>query len=199
MTRISAIVLAAGRARRFGSTKQLTDVDGRPLVRLVVETTCAAHSFDEVIVVVGHDAGAVQAALAGLPVLVAPNPRYDEGQSASVRAGLACVAPTSAGAMFVPADQPGLTPAVLDTLAKAFEQRPEAIIVPVYAGRRGSPVVFPRDLFPELHGLQGDVGGRALLARFESRLHEVPFDTTAPLADVDTPEDRDRWLRSRRS
>lgn len=198
MSHLSAIVLAAGRARRFGSTKQLIDVDGRPLVRMVVEAVCAVPVFHEVIVVVGHDAEAVQAALAGLPVRVVPNPRYDEGQSASVRAGLAHVAETSAGAMFVPADQPGLTPAVLDALARSFSEDATHIVVPVYAGRRGSPVVFPRDLFPDLQALQGDVGGRILLAQFVSRVREVPFDTTAPLADIDTPEDRNRWLRGPR-
>jgi molybdenum cofactor cytidylyltransferase len=187
------VVLAAGASRRFGSTKQLADVGGRPLVRVAVECACASR-LRPVIVVVGSEAAAVTATLGGLSISTVVNGAHAQGQSTSVRAGLGAVPPSSPGAMFLPADQPGLTPAILDTLCEAFERRPDAIVVPSYGGRRGSPVTFPRELFPQLESLSGDTGGRALLGAFASRVVEVPFDSTRPLVDIDTPGDRDAWL-----
>lgn len=189
------VVLAAGTSRRFGAAKQLADLGGRPLVRVAVECACASR-LRPVLVVVGGEAAAVTAALDGLQVSTIPNPDYAEGQSTSVRAGLAAVPASSPGAMFVPADQPGLTPGILDTLCEAFERHPGAIVVPSYGGRRGAPVTFPRELFPHLASLRGDTGGRALLEAFASRVVDVPFASDRPLVDIDTPADRDAWLAS---
>jgi molybdenum cofactor cytidylyltransferase len=190
---VSGIVLAAGSSRRFGSTKQLAAVGGRPLVRVAVECACASR-LAEVLVVVGHEGKAVSAAVAGLPVRVVFNPDFADGQSTSVRAGLARASPASRGAMFIPGDQPGLTPSVIDDLIRAFVREPETIAVPTYGGRRGAPVLFPRELFGELDALRGDTGGRALLAQYSARVREVAFLDTLPSWDLDTPADRDAWL-----
>src|SRR5262245_63501299 len=87
-TRIAAIILAAGSASRMGRPKQLLDWGGRPLVRVVAEHALAAR-LDRVLVVVGAASDAVAAALAGLPVELVENPAYAEGQSTSLRAGVA--------------------------------------------------------------------------------------------------------------
>lgn len=189
---VTGIVLAAGLSRRFGSTKQLAHVHGRALVRIAAECACSSR-LAEVLLVVGHEADAVRAAVAGLPVRTVFNADYAGGQSTSIRAGLARVSPSARAAMFIPADQPGLTPATLDALLHAFEQRPGAIVVPVYGGQRGSPATIPRDLFGELDRLRGDTGGRVLLSGHPDRVLEVPFDSTLGLADIDTPHDLDMF------
>jgi molybdenum cofactor cytidylyltransferase len=187
---VSGIVLAAGLSRRFGSAKQLAQVDGRALVRIAAECACRSR-LAEVLLVVGHEADTVRAAVAGLPVRTVFNPAYAVGQSTSIRAGLACVANSSEAAMFIPADQPGLTPSALDALLHAAEQHPGAIVVPVHGGHRGAPVTIPRALFGELERLEGDTGGRVLLARHPDRVVEVPLDSPRALVDIDTPADLD--------
>ena len=189
--RIAAIILAAGSASRMGSPKQLLDWGGRPLVRVVAEHALAAR-LDRVLVVVGAAGDAVAAALAGLPVEIVENPAYAEGQSTSLRAGVAALGPEVGAALVLLGDQPFVTPAIIERLVGAWRTSDAAIVAPVYRGQRGNPVLFARAVFDELLAVQGDQGARAILAADPARIRTVPFDDDRPLADIDTLEDYQR-------
>jgi molybdenum cofactor cytidylyltransferase len=185
---IAAIVLAAGASTRMGRQKlTLPMAGGRPLVRLAVEQVLAA-GLDEVVVVVGGDAQAVAAALATLPVRVVVNPRYAEGQSTSLRAGLDALRPGTDAAVVALGDQPLPDPDVIRRLVAAFRTTGRPIAAPVYRDGRGNPVLFGAALFGELRGVTGDQGGRGVITRDAARVAEVPVDMAMP-ADIDTPED----------
>jgi molybdenum cofactor cytidylyltransferase len=185
---IAAIVLAAGASTRMGRQKlTLPMAGGRPLVRLAVEQVLAA-GLDEVVVVVGGDADTVAAALATLPVRVIVNPRYAEGQSTSLRAGLDALRPGTDAAVVALGDQPLPDPDVIRRLVAAFRTTGRPIAVPVYRDGRGNPVLFGATLFGELRGVTGDQGGRGVIARDPARVVEVPVDMAMP-ADIDTPQD----------
>ena len=192
---IAAIILAAGSASRMGRPKQLLDWGGRPLVRVVAEHALAAR-LDRVLVVVGAAGDAVAAALAGLPVELVENPAYAEGQSTSLRAGVAALGPHVDAALVLLGDQPLVTPAIVQRLIDEWRASGAAIVAPLYRGRRGNPVLFARSVFDELLGIQGDQGARAILAADPARIHPVRFDDDRPLADIDTPEDYERLVRS---
>jgi molybdenum cofactor cytidylyltransferase len=189
---ITGIVLAAGMAARFGSPKQLLEIAGRTLVRRIADEACASR-LDDVIVVVGWQADAVRAALDGSAARVVENPHYAAGQSTSVRAGLAAVADAAAGAMFLVADQPWLTAVTIDLLIDAYARTGGPVVVPVFGNRRGSPVIFSRAIFPELMALEGDTGGRPVIAAHAADVVEVPLADERPLIDVDTPHDLDTY------
>jgi molybdenum cofactor cytidylyltransferase len=185
---IAAIVLAAGASTRMGRQKlTLPMAGGRPLVRLAVEQVLAA-GLDEVVVVVGGDADSVAAALATLPVRVIVNPRYAEGQSTSLWAGLDALRPGTDAAVVALGDQPLPDPDVIRRLVAAFRTTGRPIAVPVYRDGRGNPVLFGATLFGELRGVTGDQGGRGVIARDPARVVEVPVDMAMP-ADIDTPQD----------
>lgn len=186
---VSGVLLAAGRSRRFGGSvpKQLALFHGEPLVRRAARTALAA-GLAEVLAVTGWAGDEVAAALAGLPVRRVSNPAWAEGQSTSVRAGLAEVAPDTGAALFLPCDQPLLTAAVIDALIAAWRAGGGRIIVPVFRGRRGTPTLFDRALFAELAAVTGDEGGRQVIARRRGDLVEVELEEEAPLLDVDTAE-----------
>ena len=119
---IAAIVLAAGASTRMGRQKlTLPMADGRALVRLAVEQVLAA-GLDETVVVLGGDAEAVSAALAGLPVRTVANPRYAEGQSTSLRAGLDALGPGTEAVVIALGDQPLPDPGVVRRLVAAFRE-----------------------------------------------------------------------------
>jgi molybdenum cofactor cytidylyltransferase len=186
---IAAIVLAAGRSTRMGAANKLTaDVGGKPMARRVVEAASAS-AASPVLVVTGHQAADVRAALAGLTVAFVDNPDYAVGLSSSLKAGIRAVPPAADGALVLLGDMPQITGVHLDSLIAAFAAEGGAgIIVPTHTGRRGNPVLWPRVCFEEMLQLDGDAGAKRLLTAHASRVREVELATDAIFADVDTPE-----------
>jgi molybdenum cofactor cytidylyltransferase len=193
---IAGIVLAAGTSTRMGRQKlTLPMPDGRPLVRVAVEQILGAGLAD-VVVVVGSDAEAIGSTLSGLPVRVVVNPRYAEGQSTSLRAGLDALRPGTEAAVVALGDQPLPDPDVIRRLVLAFRAAGRPIAAPVYRDGRGNPVLFGAALFDELRAVTGDRGGRGVMARDPARVTEVPVDMPMP-ADIDTPQDYEAARRAR--
>jgi molybdenum cofactor cytidylyltransferase len=188
-TRISAVVLAAGRSTRMGpDNKLLAEIDGTAIVCRVARAALASRARP-VLVVTGHQAEAVRAALAGLDVTFAANPDYAQGLSTSLKAGLRALPDGTDGALVLLGDMPRIAPTHLDRLIAAFAaEGGEAIIVPLHEGRRGNPVLWPRAFFAEMLQLEGDAGAGRLLAAHADKVHGLELGTDAILADVDTPE-----------
>lgn len=182
---IAAMVLAAGTSIRMGRQKLLLPLrEGRPLIRLSLERVLEA-GLDDVVVVLGRDAEAVAAALAGLAVRTVVNPRYAEGQSTSLRAGLDALRPGTEAAVITLGDQPLPDPGLIGRLVAAFRETRSAIVVSRYRDGRGNPVLFAASLFGELRAVTGDQGGRGVIARDPTRVGEVAVDAPMP-PDVDT-------------
>lgn len=188
---VGAVVLAAGLSRRAGPVnKLLQPLDGRPLVRHTVEAVLDA-GLGPCVVVLGHEADAVQRALADLPVTFVLNPDFAEGMGRSIAVGIDALALREvSAAMVVLGDMPYLRPRDLETLAAEHTPATRHLpLVPVSGigedRRRGNPVVWPRQAFPALSRLEGDVGGKALLKRAGGAVLEVPIDDDGVLSDVD--------------
>ncbi|MFQ5593133.1 MAG: NTP transferase domain-containing protein [Anaerolineae bacterium] len=194
---VSGVLLAAGESTRMskGRLKQLLPFDGEPLVRRIA-TAALASRLCELIVVVGFAGERVRRALAGLDVSLVENSHFRDGQSTSVKAGLAAVVPTANGALFLPADQPFLTSVVIDQIIETYQQTGAPIVLPVFQDRRGMPVLFDRSLFPELAQIAGDEGGRQIVRRHPEKVVVVPLDSELPLLDIDTAEDYSRLLEA---
>ncbi len=186
---IAAIVLAAGRSTRMGAAnKLLAEVDGKPMVRRVVEAALASRARP-VLVVTGHGESEVRAALAGLDVAFAANPHYTTGLSSSLKAGISAASGTADGALILLGDMPRIESGQIDRLIEAFvEAEGDAIVVPTHQGRRGNPVLWPSAHFAEMLQLEGDAGAKRLMAVHARDVREVDLDTDAIFIDVDTPE-----------
>ena len=184
---ISAVVLAAGTASRFGSQKLLAPFRGATLVRRTVENVLASQ-VSETVVVLGRDGDGVRSALAELPVRCVTNPDFRKGLSTSLRAGIETIEPSAFAAVILLGDQPGVTATIIDQLIEEGRRSRRPIVVPEYAGVRGNPVVFDATIFSELRAVEGDQGARGVIARDPARVATVSFPFDMP-ADVDTPED----------
>ncbi len=193
--RIAAVVLAAGQSRRMGpSNKLLMEIEGVALVRRTV-TALGAAQVAQVIVVTGHQEPEVRKALAGLNVTIVHNPRYAEGLSTSLKAGIEALAPDIAAAVVGLGDMPGVTAEHVNCLIAGFSPGGDrAIGVPVHNGKRGNPVLWARRFFEDVQGVAGDVGARHLIGANESLVYEVEFGDTAVLTDLDTPEQWSDYL-----
>jgi molybdenum cofactor cytidylyltransferase len=186
---IAAIVLGAGRSSRMGGpNKLLAEINGKPLIRMVVEQALASQ-VRPVIVVIGHQRERVEAALAGLPVKLVHNPHFADGLGTSLKAGVAALPAAADGAIVCLGDMPQVDAALIDRLIGAIDPDKGALIaVPTIDGKRGNPVVWSRRFFADLMTVEGDVGARYLIGRYAEAVAEVPVSGSAALTDVDTPE-----------
>jgi molybdenum cofactor cytidylyltransferase len=189
---IAAVVLAAGAGSRFGGGKLLAPYRGAPLLHGALAAARAA-APGAITVVTGADAEAVAAAArafdVGVTVVHAAD--YADGMAASLRAGIASLGPDVEAAMVFLGDMPRAPHAVLAPLAAAVAAGAPAA-APVFAGRRGNPVVLSRALFAEVADLVGDVGARPILQRLGARVALVPAPDDGVLFDVDAPGDLGR-------
>ena len=185
--RVGAVVLAAGLSRRMGENKLLLDVDGAPLVARSVDAVLASRARP-VVVVTGHEAARVRAALGARTLRFVHNPDYAAGLATSLRAGIAALGADVDGALVCLADMPWVRAQHVDALIAAFAASPERpICAPTFEDERGHPVLWPARHFPALAALSGDVGARALLEVHAHELCHVPVADAGVLRDVDTP------------
>jgi len=186
----SAVVLAAGlSARMEGRHKLLLPVGGEPAVRRVVRAIVAARP-EEVVVVTGFNGRAVFEALDGLDVRFQSNPSFREGQMTSVASGVAALQAPCDAVMICLADQVLLEAADYRELIEAYATMPYgSILVPMFDGARGNPVMFASSYCPEVVGGRVNPGCRKLIAERggEVFLHEAAHDRFC--IDMDTPAD----------
>lgn len=186
---IVGVVLAAGQSRRMGQTNKLTMlVDGTPMVARVVDTLQQG-GVERVIVVTGHEPDEIRDALSGCDVEFAHNPDFEEGMGTSVRAGVSALGEDVDGALIALADMPWVALDVIDRLVAAFSPDAEvSIYIPMYGKKRGNPVLWGAQRFPELCELAGDVGGKVLFRRHPEAIRYVDVESAGVNIDVDTPD-----------
>jgi len=184
---ITGIVLAAGTSSRFGRTKQLIELDHKPFVQHAVDAA-ADGGLDEVIVVLGHDAAAVETALRGARTVL--NPAFAEGQSTSLLAGLDAADLESEAAVVLLADQPRITADHVRALVEAFRAR-RSLIVRLRFRDGPGPALLSRDVWEEVRKLTGDTGAREIVAAHPEWVEEIAVDEEVPL-DVDEATDLHR-------
>jgi len=163
--------------------KLLLPYRGEPLVRAPVTAALAA-GFEEVGVVLGHEADGIAAVLADLPVRRIDNPRFAEGLSTSVALALDWAAGRAGAALLLLGDEPDVDPAVIRRLLEEWRARPTGACRTRYRDRAGHPVIVEVGL----GGAAGDRGLRDRLAPERPDVREVAVDGPAP-ADIDTPAD----------
>ena len=194
MSRVAAVVLAAGASVRMGRNKLLLTLGGETVVGRAVRTAGAA-GLDPVVVVTGHEHEAVEAALHGLPCRTVFNSEHARGQHTSVGAGVAALAGDSAppearctAAIVILADMPFVTAEML----RAVAERHAATGAPVVASRYGGettapPILYDRRLFAELTRMDRRCG-RQVVQRHRADAVEVDWPEEM-MRDLDRPSD----------
>jgi molybdenum cofactor cytidylyltransferase len=190
--KVAAVVLAAGRSRRMGAVNKLmAEIDGVAMIVRVVETLEKSR-VGAIVIVTGHEAGRIRAALAECPrARTVVNSAYEAGLSTSLAAGVAAARAGDVeldGVLIALGDMPWVERATIDALLAELEGRPGTIVAPVHEGRRGNPVLWARRYFDALENMSGDTGARPLLRAHADALRRVHVTDAGVLRDVDTPE-----------
>ena len=189
---ITAVILAAGRAERMGEQKLFLPLGGKPVLQWVLENALAS-DLDEIICVT-RDFAPVrrQIALTDERLFWLLNYAADRGQSTSVIAGLWAANQQCDGVMFLVGDQPLISKELINTLIDKLYDSSASIVAPKFNGEARNPVLFRRQLFPELLKLTGDRGGRALLEKHRRKTALVEWPEELPFLDLDVPADYER-------
>jgi len=190
--RVAGVLLAAGESRRMGDqNKLLVNFHGEPMIRRIARAMTESR-LDDNLVILGHDAEAVAAALEGLDLRLVVNPDYTKGQSQSLRCGVENIDRTiTTDMMVLLGDMPYVTASVIDTLLAHHalaENRSSRITLPMVNGRRGNPVIWGQSFFEELQEQKGDVGARGLFESHPAALNPLTLDDALILEDADTPQ-----------
>jgi molybdenum cofactor cytidylyltransferase len=185
---IGGVILAAGTSSRLGEPKQLLELGGRPLLQHAVDAAMEA-GLKEVIVVLGHAADEVAAALRLPPgARIVVNPDFESGQASSLRAGLRELSAECRAAVILLADQPGVSYETVRALADAYREGAGPVVQTTYEGRQSHPVLLDRQIWPEIEAVEGDVGAREVLASHPEWVTTLETGGKPP-PDVDTWED----------
>ncbi len=185
---VTALVLAAGSSKRLGQPKQLLPYGKTTLLGAVLERAEESEDLDEVLLVLGNAAEAVRASVTLHRARAVYNPEFGEGCAASYRTGLASTDSRAGAVMILLGDQPGLSAEAIHQVAESWRQEGGKIVLASYLGRRGHPLIFDRQLFPELEQLHGDKAAWKLTDQHPDWVREVELGQPMP-ADVDTRAD----------
>jgi molybdenum cofactor cytidylyltransferase len=200
LSKTAAIILAGGTSSRMGEerNKLLLPLHNRPVLAHVLEAALGSQARP-IVLVLGYQTQIVQEklqhTLAKNAIIVVENPNYQQGQSTSMQAGLRALQALSHdytkdidAVIFLLGDQPMLTSTMIDELLTLRERTGKRIVLPLYQGQRGNPVIFALDLAPELLAVTGDEGGRGILKRYPDEIATLEMGEEAANFDVDTWE-----------
>lgn len=187
------VILAAGRGRRMGRTKQLVEWQAangpQPLVAAAFDAIRPI--CDEMVVVVGHEADAVVAALGDRPFYCATSDP-DAPMFESIRAGLSVAVRELnpfAIVLLQPGDHPEVSPATLRALVRRAAPPTSTAIVPEYNGRGGHPVMIPPGIAELLLGADCPGGLGQFWSDHPELCERLPVEDPTILRDLDTPGD----------
>lgn len=183
--KVAGVILAAGGSSRFGEIKQLLPWKNKNIINTVVETAALA-GLDPILVVLGANAGLIQASLDNETVQVVNNTDWDKGQSTSLKAGVTAIRQTVDGVLFLLCDQPHLTVNLVDAVVEEG-LRSGKVVTPIIDDRRANPVYFPASCFTLFDTLEGDAGGRQIIPACPHTT--LPWLDDWMARDIDTPED----------
>ena len=189
MPMIAAVVLSAGESSRMGRPKALLPIEGETFIGRIVGSLKRTQ-VGKILVVLGHNADPLAAAIGPLPVEILINPNYQLGQLSSLQIAVRNLLPDSDcdGVLVHLVDHPYIDASLVDRMIRQFYESKKDIVVPRCRGKRGHPVLFSRRLFGELLDAPMDQGAKAVVNAHGDATLEMETDEGGITVDIDTPE-----------
>jgi molybdenum cofactor cytidylyltransferase len=196
MSEIWGIILAAGESTRMGSPKMLLPLKGTTVIEQVIENVISSQ-VDETVVVLGACRDEITRVVSKWPVKICVNEHYKEGMLSSVKCGFSFLPAHFGAALVFPGDQPLIGPEIADLLISAFRTSRKGIMVPVFAKKRGHPLLIAGRYRDEVMLLNNEEGLKGLAGKFPYDVLEVEAGTGDILKDIDTQEDYQNELNKK--
>ena len=186
---IVAVVLSAGESSRMGRPKALLPIDGQTFIERIV-AALKQTKVGKIIVILGHNARELQSKISHLPVEILINTDYKLGQLSSLQLAVRNLQPDldCDGMLVHLVDHPYLAPALVEEMIRRFYETRKRIIVPIFHGKRGHPVIFSNALFDEILSAPMEEGAKAVVNAHRAETLEIETEEEGIAVDIDTPE-----------
>jgi molybdenum cofactor cytidylyltransferase len=185
---IWAVVLAAGESKRMETSKLILPYRNKTIISTLIGNIRSSH-VDDIIMVLGAWKKELMEEIKSLQVRTCINERYQRGMLSSVICGLKALPEEAGAALIFPGDLPDIAAEITDSVIQAHRRTGKGIVIPVYNGRRGHPILIARKYFTEVEKLDSDTGLRGLSKKFKDDIHEQVTVNGSILSDIDTRED----------
>jgi molybdenum cofactor cytidylyltransferase len=183
---LAAVILSAGVSSRMGSPKALVSYQGVPFLEHLLAAT-RHRAIGARRVVLGPHAPAITARVSLAEEEIVINQDWEKGQLSSVQAALRTLPAETEGMLLCPVDHPLISAELVGFLIEAFLSARAPVVLPVFAGRRGHPVIFSSAVFPELLQAPFETGARAVVWAHRGEVHEIPTSEEGCVLNLNDP------------
>jgi molybdenum cofactor cytidylyltransferase len=184
---LAAVILSGGASSRMGSPKALLPYQGRPFLEHLLEII-SRPEIGVRRVVLGADAESIAKAVPLKANEMIINSQWEEGQLSSIQAAVRKLPAGTDGMLVFLIDHPLISAALVGELIAQFYKSKKPIVLPVYEGRRGHPVIFSASLYPELLRAPLETGARAVVWAHADEVEEVPTNEEGCVLNLNDPE-----------
>jgi molybdenum cofactor cytidylyltransferase len=184
---VAGVLLAAGTSSRMGCNKMLFELGGESVLRGAARRALAG-GLSPLLVVLGHQAERARQELDGLDCQAVINPEYDQGITASLKAGVSALPPAAAAAVVLLADMPLVSTEMIAEMVTRYRATGAPLVISDYGGVTAPPMLYDRRLFGELRQMTAGGCGRQVVKRHRAEAQVLSWPA-ATLADLDVPED----------
>lgn len=187
---ISGIILASGFSKRMKMDKLSLEINGIPIIESVIKA--ANKSLLDEILIIYRDIKIKEIA-DKYCIRTFFNGNANLGQSESIKLGVRNSDINAQAYLFLVGDQPFITSDVIDQIINSYNRKHYSIVVPTYNGKKGSPVLFSSIYKEKLLSLEGDTGGREIIANEGTQIYFENITQSKAGLDIDTYEDYIRY------
>jgi molybdenum cofactor cytidylyltransferase len=193
---IWAIILAAGESKRMGKPKLLLPFEEKTIIETVLDNVIQS-KVEKIMVVLGSGREKIEQRIKNYSLKIAFNPDFRSGMLSSVHAGFKALPENAQAALVVLGDQPSISTSVINDLIEAYKRTRKGIVLPVYEGERGHPVLIDMKYGSEVENLSPDIGLRGTVYNHPEDIFEVEVKSQSILRDIDYIEDYKKELKKR--
>ena len=183
---LAAVILSGGASSRMGSPKALLAYQGRPflehLLEVIVHPQIGVRR-----VVLGADAEPIAKAIHLQPDEIVINADWEKGQLTSIQAAVRSLPPGTDGILLCLIDHPLISASLIEELVERFYKSGKPIVLPVYEGRRGHPLIFAASLYGELLAAPLETGARAVVWAHSREVEEVRTNEEGCVLNLNDP------------
>ena len=193
---VAIIILAAGKSSRMGVAKQAIEINGKSLIKTVIDTSLETSCYP-ITVVVGANKASFVTELEQAPITIINNPNWEKGMGASIKMGLAgayMVEKNFEAVIFLTVDMPYVDKEIINKLIEAAKTTSATIVACRYGDSGGIPALFKREVLSDLLELDDAQGAKNILLKHKESTKWIDFPNGN--IDLDTPTDLRKYLAS---